>query len=67
MTRFINMVRRVRGIKHELGYPDANDPRSETMSAEILAVGPQFQEVERRWLIEELKKPSFFRHEPQLA
>jgi len=64
----VKMVRKVRGIVKELGKRDtALDGNGGQLNAEILSVGPQYQEVDMRWLYQDLRKPPFFRQEPQVA
>ena len=66
MERSIKMIRRVGGIMGELGrgIRSFTDDPDEPVSVDILSVGPQFQELDRRWLDDDTRKPPFFRFEP---
>jgi hypothetical protein len=66
MERSIKMVRRVGGVMGELGR-GLRFIEGGHLSVDVLSIGPQFQELDHRWLEADMRKPAFCRYAPSTA
>lgn len=64
MVSSVKLVRRVGGVMGELGR---GLKMGGVLNADILAVGPDFQELDLRWLEADTKKAPFSRVLPALT